>query len=172
MNAERRIQRIRKAIEPVGQSKSDWKSFVRLLKQWAKAESFSYGSAEDIWNEIRSVWPAGRGITYERLDGGGLQWPCPDDGHSGTEVMHTRAFPLAKPRFVVFLIVQPMKLLTKSFLSADYRKNSLPVQRWNDDDAYSKCEAETRGCARHIFRGRETTETSRRRERANPQSLR
>lgn len=54
------------------------------------------GSAEDIWNEIRSVWPAGRGITYERLDSRGLQWPCSDDDHSGTEVMHTASFPIGR----------------------------------------------------------------------------
>ena len=61
-----------------------------------KGEFFTYDSAEEIWNEIRSVWPAGRGITYERLDRGGLQWPCPDDDHSGTEVMHTASFPIGR----------------------------------------------------------------------------
>jgi len=96
MNAERRIQRVRKAIDPVDQSRPDWEILCAIAKAMGKAESFSYGSAEDIWNEIRSVWPAGRGITYERLDGGGLQWPCPDDDHSGTEVMHTASFPPGK----------------------------------------------------------------------------
>jgi formate dehydrogenase major subunit len=96
MNAERRIQRVRKAIEPVGQSRSDWEIICAVAKAMGKGESFSYGSAQDIWNEIRTVWPAGRGITYERLDSGGLQWPCPDDGHSGTEVMHTESFPIGK----------------------------------------------------------------------------
>ena len=96
MNAERRIQPVRKAIDPVDQSRPDWEIICAIAKAMGKAESFSYGSAEDIWNEIRSVWPAGRGITYERLNGGGLQWPCPNDGHSGTEVMHTASFPLGK----------------------------------------------------------------------------
>jgi formate dehydrogenase major subunit len=96
MNAERRIQRVRKAIEPVGQSRSDWEIICAVAKAMGKGESFSYDSAQDIWNEIRTVWPAGRGITYERLDSGGLQWPCPDDGHSGTEVMHTESFPIGK----------------------------------------------------------------------------
>ena len=53
--------------------------------------------------------------------------------------MHTASFPIGRAALRRFLIVQPMKLLTKSFFSADYRKNSLPVQRGNDDDAYSKC---------------------------------
>lgn len=96
MNAERRIQRIRKAIEPAGQSRSDWEIICAVAKAMGKAEFFSYDSAAEIWNEIRSVWPAGCGITYERLEHGGLQWPCPDDAHSGTEVMHTESFPIGR----------------------------------------------------------------------------
>lgn len=96
MNAERRVQRVRKAIEPAGQSRPDWETICGIAKAMDKGEFFTYHSAEEIWNEIRSVWPAGRGITYERLDSGGLQWPCPDDDHCGTEVMHTASFPIAK----------------------------------------------------------------------------
>jgi formate dehydrogenase major subunit len=96
MNAERRIQRIRKAIEPAGQSRPDWEIICAVAKAMDNGEFFSYDSAEEIWNEIRSVWPAGRGITYERLDDGGLQWPCPDDDHSGTEVMHADSFPVGR----------------------------------------------------------------------------
>ena len=96
MNAERRIQRIRKAIEPVDQSKPDWEIICAIVKAMGKGKSFTYDSAEEIWNEIRSVWPAGFGITYERLDGGGLQWPCPNDDHSGTDVMHTASFPIGR----------------------------------------------------------------------------
>ena len=96
MNAERRIQRIRKAIEPIEESRPDWEIICAVAKGMGKGEFFSYGSAEEIWNEIRSVWPAGRGISYERLDGGGLQWPCSNDAHAGTEVMHTESFPVGK----------------------------------------------------------------------------
>src|SRR5215208_755478 len=96
MNAERRIQRIRKAIEPAGQSRPDWEIICAVAKAMGKGEWFSYDSAEEIWNEIRSVWPAGRGVTYERLESGGLQWPCPNDDHAGTEIMHTESFPIGK----------------------------------------------------------------------------
>ena len=92
MNAERRIQRIRKAIEPAGQSKPDWEIICAVAKAMGQAECFSYGSAEEIWNEIRAVWPAGRGITYRRLDDGGLQWPCPDESHPGTPILHETSF--------------------------------------------------------------------------------
>jgi formate dehydrogenase major subunit len=55
-------------------------------------EHFAFQSAEEIWNEIRQVWKAGYGITYERLRQGGLQWPCPSEDHPGTEVLHTDGF--------------------------------------------------------------------------------
>ncbi|MCM3870801.1 MAG: formate dehydrogenase subunit alpha [Pyrinomonadaceae bacterium] len=96
MNAERRIQRVRKAIEPVGQAKPDWEIICSLAKAMGKPQFFNYNSAEEIWNEIRTVWTAGSGITYPRLDDGGLQWPCPDEGHPGTEVMHAESFPIGK----------------------------------------------------------------------------
>jgi len=96
MNAERRIQRIRKAIDPVGLSKPDWEITCAVAKKMGKEEFFNYQSAEEIWNEIRAVWPAGRGITYQRLDDGGLQWPCLSEDHPGVEVMHTESFPLGK----------------------------------------------------------------------------
>ena len=54
---------------------------------------FSFSNAEEIWNEIRNVWPAVYGITYERLDKNGIQWPCPALDHPGTEVLHTDSFP-------------------------------------------------------------------------------
>ncbi|MGH9882119.1 MAG: molybdopterin oxidoreductase family protein, partial [Pyrinomonadaceae bacterium] len=96
MNAERRIQRIRKAIEPVGLAKPDWEIICAIAKAMGKGEFFDYDSAEEIWNEIRTVWPAGRGITYQRLDDCGLQWPCSGEDHPGTEVMHTESFPVGK----------------------------------------------------------------------------
>jgi formate dehydrogenase major subunit len=96
MNAERRVQRIRKAIDPVGRSKPDWEIICALAKAMGKGQFFDYGSAEEIWNEVRSVWPAGRGIRYQRLEDVGLQWPCPDEDHPGTEVMHIDSFPLGK----------------------------------------------------------------------------
>jgi len=96
MNAERRIQRIRKAIDPIGSSKTDWEIVCAVAKKMGEGELFNYQSAEEIWNEIRAVWPVGRGITYQRLDDGGVQWPCLSEDHPGTEVMHTESFPLGK----------------------------------------------------------------------------
>ena len=96
MNAERRIQRIRKAIEPVGQSKPDWEIICALAEAMGKVKFFNYDSPEEIWSEIRAVWPAGSGITYKRLDNGGLQWPCAAEDDPGTEVLHAESFPIGK----------------------------------------------------------------------------
>ena len=93
MNAERRVQRVRKAIGPTGESKPDWEIICAIAKAMGKDEFFSYNSVEEVWNEVRSVWSAGRGISYRRLDHGGLQWPCSSEEHPGTEVMHGDSFP-------------------------------------------------------------------------------
>jgi len=92
MNAERRIQRIRKVIEPLGNARSDWEIICAVADAMGHGDCFAYASAEEIWNEVRSVWPPGSGITYERLDHASLQWPCPTEEHAGTQVLHTETF--------------------------------------------------------------------------------
>ncbi|HNJ73198.1 MAG TPA: molybdopterin-dependent oxidoreductase, partial [bacterium] len=79
MNGERRVQRVRKAIEPYGQSKPDWLIICELAHAMGVREGFEFESAEDVWNEIRRVWKAGYGITYPKLEKGGIQWPCPTE---------------------------------------------------------------------------------------------
>ncbi|KXK14063.1 MAG: formate dehydrogenase, partial [Armatimonadetes bacterium OLB18] len=46
-----------------------------------------------IWDEVRSLWPVGAGLSYARLEKGGLQWPCPTEDHPGTTVLHKDRFP-------------------------------------------------------------------------------
>jgi len=94
MNAERRIQRIRKAIEPVGQARPDWEIICSVARAMGKGDYFDYASVEEIWNEIRSVWPQGKGISYKRLDHRGVQWPCLAEDQPGTEVLHSESFPI------------------------------------------------------------------------------
>ena len=96
MNAERRIQRVRKVIEPVGESKPDWEIICKIASVMGKGEFFDFHSSREIWNEIRSVWKVGSGITYERIEQAGLQWPCPSEEHHGTQVLHTETFPIGK----------------------------------------------------------------------------
>ena len=92
MNSERRIQRIRKVIDPVGESKSDGQIISLVAQAMGYKKSFHFQMIEDVWNEIRSVWPAGAGITYQRLGERGLQWPCPTEDHPGTNLLHAQIF--------------------------------------------------------------------------------
>lgn len=96
MNAERRIQKIRPAIDPPDAVLSDWQVICELARAMGKGKFFAYENAEAIWNEIRSVWPAAQGMTYERLEQQGLQWPCPSENHPGTQILHQETFSHAK----------------------------------------------------------------------------
>lgn len=116
MNSERRVQRVRAALEPRGESKPDWKIICELAKEMGFAESFAYENAESIWDEVRSLWPAGAGLAYSRLDQGGIQWPCPDIHHPGTSILHTESFPHG-PRAPL----QPLQFIpTSEIISSEY----------------------------------------------------
>jgi formate dehydrogenase major subunit len=93
MNAERRIQRVRRVIEPVGAARSDLRIICDLAAGLGRGAAFSYASPEDVWNEIRTLWPDARGVTYGRLDERGLQWPCPLETHPGSERLYETGFP-------------------------------------------------------------------------------
>ncbi|AEV98647.1 formate dehydrogenase subunit alpha [Niastella koreensis] len=93
MNAERRIQKVRKVIPPPPGVKPDWEIVCNMAAAMGKSEYLSYSTAEDIWNEIRAIWSQVYGITYERLEKGGIQWPCSATSHPGTPILHTETFP-------------------------------------------------------------------------------
>ena len=93
MNGERRVQRIRKAVTPRGNARSDLEIVCQLAAAMGHADDFNFASAEEVWNEVRAVWPVGRGISYERIENHGIQWPCPDVDHPGTTVLHADGFP-------------------------------------------------------------------------------
>ena len=93
MNSERRVQRVRKALEPTGNSKPDWEIICGLAAAMGFKDQFDFHSPEEIWNEVRAVWKAGAGISYARMEHGGLQWPCPTEEHPGTAILHTESFP-------------------------------------------------------------------------------
>ncbi|NVI97864.1 formate dehydrogenase subunit alpha [Myxococcus sp. AM009] len=92
MNGERRVQRVRRALPPVDESLPDWEILCRAARALGHPEGFAFQSPEEVWDEVRRVWPAGAGLSYARLDMGGLQWPCPDEAHPGTRLLHTHPF--------------------------------------------------------------------------------
>ncbi len=85
-NTERRVTRVRKAVDPVGESKQDWEIIQEISNRFGF--EMKYESPEEIFNEIAGLTPSYAGITYERLEGAGLQWPCPTREHPGTPFLH------------------------------------------------------------------------------------
>jgi len=90
VNTERRVQRIRKAIDAPGEAKNDWEIFMNLMNRLGYEKT--YESASEIMDEIASVTPQYAGIDYSRLEGNGLQWPCPTKTHEGTRFLHGERF--------------------------------------------------------------------------------
>lgn len=88
-NGERRVQLVRKAIEPIG-GKANWQTICEIATRMGYP--MSYGHASEIWDEMASLSPIFAGMNYERLDASGLQWPCPSLDHPGTPVMHIGRF--------------------------------------------------------------------------------
>ena len=95
---DRRVQRIRKAIELIGESKPDWQIICELARKMGSQE-FEYSSPVEIMDEIASVTPIYGGIVYERIKDIGLQWPCPSKEHSGTPYLHKGKFSRGKGKF-------------------------------------------------------------------------
>jgi formate dehydrogenase major subunit len=77
----------------VGQAKPDWTIICAVAAAMGHHQAFAYDRPDQIWDEIREVWPAGRGMTTARLDAAGLHWPCPEEDHPGTPVLYQNAFP-------------------------------------------------------------------------------
>ncbi len=86
-NSERRVSRVRTACEPPGEAKPNWWIFKQIAARFG--HDWTSNSAREIWDrEVAQQVPAYGGITYDRLEGDGLQWPCPDASHPGTCVLH------------------------------------------------------------------------------------
>ena len=108
-NTERRVQRVRKAIEPIGDSKPDWWITCQLGKRM-EGKGFDFSHPAEIMEEISRLTPSYGGISYERLDNGGLQWPCPTKDHPGTPILHREAFTRGKGRFIPLKYKPPKEL--------------------------------------------------------------
>lgn len=89
-NTERKVQRVRKAVEAPEGTIPDWMVISEVGKRLGL--NMDYGSPSEIYDEMRKLSPAFAGITYERLESGGLQWPCPSEDHQGTGFLHEGRF--------------------------------------------------------------------------------
>jgi len=113
-NTERRIQRLRKAIEPPGEARMDWEIIADIATRLGYP--FNYRSGTEIMSEIAALTPIYGGVSYDRLErNGGLQWPCWDANHAGTAILHQGQFTRGKGKFNVVHDKPPAELP-----SADY----------------------------------------------------
>ena len=157
MNAERRIQRVRAALRPVGDSKPDWQIVCRdRARDGRPRVSRSVRRGRSGTKCARSV-PAARGMTYARLDAGGLQWPCPAEDHPGTPILHARAVRAAhrvRRCDASSHRATPERTSERLSVPADHGPITVPVQRRHDDRPHPEQRAAPLRCARHLTRRR------------------
>jgi formate dehydrogenase alpha subunit len=96
-NTERRVQRFRKAIDPPGQARDDWRIICDISTRMGY--SMSYDSPLAIMEEIRTLTPSYAGITYDRIMDEGIHQPCFHEAHPGTPILHKESFVGDKGRF-------------------------------------------------------------------------
>lgn len=105
-NTDRRVQRCRTAVPPVGNSRPDWDILCDLGRRIEQrmglnlVHGFNYGHPSEIWEEMRQVTPDFWGIDYDRIEReGGVHWPCPGFDHPGTPFLFAEEFPRGKGKF-------------------------------------------------------------------------
>lgn len=112
-NAERRISRIRKLMEPLG-GKADWEGTMLLAN--ALGVPMHYQHPAEIMAEIAALTPSFKGVSYEKLDQfGSLQWPCNDEHPEGYKIMHTETFTRGLGQFILTEYVPTTEKITARF---------------------------------------------------------
>jgi formate dehydrogenase alpha subunit len=91
VNSDRRVLRVRKTVDPPGEAWNDWTVLCELAKRMGRPFP-EYKNSEAVFTEIRKVTPMLAGITYQRIEDQGIQWPCPDETHPGTGTLFTERF--------------------------------------------------------------------------------
>ena len=117
-NSERRVQRVRKALEPPGQARDDTRILIDLAARMG--HRWEYGSSEDIWNELRSLAPNHAGMSYKRLEElGGIQWPSYSEDRLEPSFLHGRLWkdPVEGPKAVFHAVDDepPTESLSEEF---------------------------------------------------------
>ena len=112
-NTERRVQRIRKAVDAPGEARDDWAIITAIADKMGAP--WSYDSAQAVFEEVARVTASYAGITYDRIEWKGLQWPCPTPGHPGTPILHTAAFTRGKGLFTVCEHIPPAELPDREY---------------------------------------------------------
>ncbi len=112
-NTERRVQRVRKAVDAPGQARGDWEIICDLAGCMGYAMSYPDSSA--VMEEISAVTPSYGGIDYSRIEREGLHWPCPHKEHPGTPILHTETFTRGKGVFHAIAYKPPVEMPDKDY---------------------------------------------------------
>ncbi len=112
-NTERSVLRVRKAVEPVGESRPDWQIICDLSTRFGLP--MSYASPSEIFDEIAKVTPSYAGLSHERLEKGGIPWPCPTPDHPGTPILHKERFTRGRGLFHAIEYRPPAELIDEEF---------------------------------------------------------
>ncbi len=126
-NTERRVQRVRTALPIRGDARRDLDIICDLGQRLSGSDgnvpadvvhpvsNWNYAGASAVWNEIASLTPSMAGIRYERLDHGGLQWPCPAPDHPGTPILHKEKFTRGLGKFTPLTFREPMEAIDDEY---------------------------------------------------------
>jgi formate dehydrogenase alpha subunit len=118
-NTERRVQRVRPALAIKGDAHRDLDIICDLGRRLSASDgegpsgvihsvsNWTYSGASAVWDEIAALTPSMAGISYERLESGGIQWPCPVPGHPGTPILHKEKFTRGLGRFTPLVFREP-----------------------------------------------------------------
>jgi len=113
-STDRRVQRVRKAIEPIGESRPDWQIICDLARAMG-ASGFDYSSPAQIFDEIASLVPIYGGISYERIAQEGIQWPCRTKDDPSTVFLHKDTFAKGLGTFKAIEYKAPAELPDKDY---------------------------------------------------------
>ena len=107
-NTERRVQLVRKAIDPPGKARPDWQIIAAIARRLSADKAlWDYPSPAAILAEAAAITPQYAGISHSRLERGGLQWPCPSPDHPGTRILHVGKFSRGLGKFSAGAYIPP-----------------------------------------------------------------
>ncbi|MEE8398311.1 MAG: molybdopterin-dependent oxidoreductase, partial [Desulfobacterales bacterium] len=112
-NTERRVQLLRKAVDAPGDAWDDHKIISEISTRMGYP--MGYDTSESIMDEIRGVTPSYAGITYKRIDTEGIHWPCPNEEHPGTPILHGETFTRGKGLFHAIDYIPPEEIADEKF---------------------------------------------------------
>ena len=113
VNTERRVQRIRKAVDPPGESRDDWDIICEIATRMG--HPMAYDSSRQIMEEISKVTPSYAGISYDRIEYEGIHWPCPTAEHPGTPILHREQFTRGKGLFHAIDYIEPAEMIDDEY---------------------------------------------------------